>query len=427
MRIAFVTQWFPPERGTLVAGAIADGLAGRGHDVHVVTGFPNYPTGKLYPGFPMRGYRRDQHADRVVVHRGPLYPSHNANAVSRMANYASFAASSAWTSRGHLPRPDVWLTYSSPATAAVAAATAPRRLRGPSCLIIQDLWPDSVVESGFVNGRVGRGIERVLTRFCDWTYRRSDAIGVISPGMRRVLVERGVDSSKVHDTPNWIDDGHLLPNQPANVELRAATGLPAGRLFMYAGNLGELQGLQQLVEAFGLCPEARLVLVGDGVAKASLERFVTDRRLANVQFIPPQDTSRVGRFIAASDVQVVSLRDNPLLRVTMPSKVQAAFAAGRPVLAHAAGDVADLVQYSGAGVAAPPGDIRATASAVRQLCAVDQADLRRQGQIARRYYELNFSPAAGARRLEALLTAAIDNHKHRPDEVRASRLIEVVR
>lgn len=426
MRIAFVTQWFPPERGTLVASAIADGLAERGHDVDVVTGFPNYPTGKIYPGYPMRNYRRDRPSDRVVVHRGPLFPSHNANAALRMANYLSFAASAAWTSRRRLRRPDVWLTYSSPATAAVAAGTAPGRLRAPSCLIIQDLWPDSVVESGFVGGRIGSGIERVLTRFCDWTYRRSDAIGVISPGMRRVLVERGVEPWKVHDTPNWIDDGHLLPDRTATDELKRELGLPAGRVFMYAGNLGELQGLAPLVDAFGRCPQAQLVVVGDGVAKADLVRLTTEKRMSNVRFVPAQETLRVGRFIAASDVQIVSLKDNPLLRVTMPSKVQSALAAGRPVLAHAPGDVAELIAGSGAGLAAPPGDVQATVAVIRQLCAVADDDLRRRGQVARRYYEQHFSPAAGIRRLEAMMNAAIETHGRR-DEARSRRLGEVAR
>src|SRR5665647_2347722 len=91
MRIAFVTQWFPPEQGTFVAAAIADGLAERGHEVHVLTGFPNYPTGRLQVGYPLRPYRREIRSDRVVVHRAPLFPSHDASAGKRAANYLSFA------------------------------------------------------------------------------------------------------------------------------------------------------------------------------------------------------------------------------------------------------------------------------------------------------------------------------------------------
>lgn len=418
MRIAFVTQWFPPERGTLVSAAIADGLAGRGHQVDVVTGFPNYPTGRLHPDYPLRPYRRDRPRAGVVVHRGPLYPSHNANALGRMANYTSFAIASSWTARRRLARPDVWLTYSSPATAALAAGTAPRRLRAPSCLIIQDLWPDSVTESGFVGGRLGQIAEVALTRFCDWTYRRSDAIGVISPGMRGILVGRGVPPAKIHDTPNWIDDGHLRPPGEWGAELREPLGLPPGRLFMYAGNLGELQGLEPLVEAFAACPQAQLVLIGDGVAKDVLRRSCAQRGLDNVHFLPPQDVSRIGDYIAASDVQIVSLKDTPLLRATMPSKVQASLAAGRPVLAHAPGDVAELIVRAGAGLAAPPGDIAGTAAVVRQFCAADEDRLRQWGQAARHCYEREFAPAAGAARLEKMLVAAIDRGRardRRPD------------
>ena len=134
----------------------------------------------------------------------------------------------------------------------------------------------------------------------------------------------------------------------------------------------------------------------------------------------------MGRFIAASDIQIVSLKDNPLLRVTMPSKVQTSLAAGRPVLAHASGDVADLVVGSGAGLAAAPGDVPATMSAISQLCAFDQDELGRRGWIARRYYEQHFSPAAGGERLEAMLDAAIDNHG-RLTAGRPPRVEEVVR
>lgn len=418
MRIAFVTQWFPPERGTLVSAAIADGLAGRGHEVDVLTGFPNYPTGRLHPDFPLRPYRRDHPGPGVVVHRAPLYPSHDADAVRRTANYASFAISSAWTARRRLSRPDVWLTYSSPATAALAAMTAPRRLRAPSCLIIQDLWPDSVTDSGFVGGRLGRIVEAGLTRFCGWTYRRSDAIGVISPGMRRILVGRGVAPEKIYDTPNWIDDAHLRPGPGPDAAGRAALGLPPGRLFMFAGNLGQLQGLEPLVDAFATCPQAQLALVGDGVAREALHRRCAESGLANVHFVPPQDIDRIGDYIAASDVQIVSLKDTPLLRVTMPSKVQASLAAGRPVLAHAPGDVADLVARAGAGLTAPPGDLAGTAAAIRQFCAADDERLRQWGQAARRCYEREFAPAAGAARLEDMLIAAIDRGRprlRRPD------------
>ena len=403
MRIAFVTQWFPPETGTLVSAAIADGLGSRGHDVHVLTGFPNYPTGKLYDGYRVTRYLREQRSANVTVHRAPLIPSHDASAVRRATNYLSFSAGASWVARTRMPAPDVWLTYSSPATAAVPALTVPRRVRAPHLLLVQDLWPDSVTESGFLGGSAGRTASAALERFCDWTYRRSAGIGVISPGMRQILTDRGVPAEKIALVSNWIDDSHLHPAaQPTN-ESRAALGLPAGRLFVYAGNIGELQGLDALLDVFAQCPESTLVLIGDGVALPSLKQRVSTGGLTNVQFFASQPQEHIGAFLAAADVLVVSLRDTPLLRATMPSKVQASLAAARPVLAFAAGDAAQIVTDGDCGLAVPPGDVAAGAVAVRTLTGMPQEQLAVLGRNARGLYEREFSPQAGLDRMEAWL------------------------
>ena len=408
MRIAFVTQWFPPEAGAFVAAAIADGLADRGHVVDVLTGFPNYPSGVFHADYPLARYRRDQRSELVTVHRAPLYPSHDANSVKRMANYLSFGVCASWVARTRLTRPDVWLTYSSPATAALPALTVPRSLRAPSFLIIQDLWPDSVTESGFVRGVAGRGIERVLHSYCNHTYRKAVGIGVISPSMRRILIERGAAPGSIHLTPNWVEDGHLMPDHVASDDARQSLGLPPGRLFMYAGNMGELQFLAPLVKAFGLCPEVNLALVGDGVARAGLETLVRRQNMRNVHFVESQPADRIGHFLAASDVQVISLKDTPLLRATMPSKVQTSMAASRPILLHAAGDAADLVTLSGSGIAVRPGDVANAVDTIRVLDGLGSASLRAMGRNGRDYYEKHFCPTAGLDRMEKMLMTRVD-------------------
>ena len=403
MRIAFVTQWFPPEPGTFVAAAIADGLAERGHEVHVLTGFPNYPTGRLQAGYRLKPYRREIRSDNVTVHRAPLFPSHNASAIKRIANYLSFGVSASWIARTKLPIPDVWLTYSSPATAALPALTVPKRLRAPSYLLLQDLWPDSVTESGFVDGKLGRGIDAALHRFCDWTYRRSAGIGIISPSMAGLLVERGVELDKIRLLPNSVDDAHLLPNEIPTDALRRSLGLPDGRLFMYAGNIGELQGLESLIEAFAKCPEVSLALIGEGIARPALQHLVTSHNILNVHFVPSQPAERIGQFIAAADVQIVSLRDTRLLRATMPSKLQACMAASRPILACAGGDVADLVTSSKSGIAVQPGDVTAAVEAIRHLSHTPTDKLIEMGRRARVHYEMNSAPNVGLDRLESWL------------------------
>jgi colanic acid biosynthesis glycosyl transferase WcaI len=419
MRIAYVTQWFPPEPGFLPA-TIADGLAERGHEVHVLTGFPNYPDGKLQAGYPLRPYRREIRSDNVTVHRAPLFPSHNTSAIKRMTNYLSFGVSASWIARTRMPKPDVWLTYSSPATAALPALTVPRRLRAPSYLLLEDLWPDSVTESGFVTGRSGRGINAALHRFCDWTYRRSTSIGIISPSMAELLVERGVEREKIRLLPNWVADSHLLPNATPTDALRRSLGLPKGPLFMYAGNIGMLQGLDSLIEAFAKCPKSNLVLIGEGVALPSLQHLVTSGSILNVHFVPSQPAKRIGQFIAAADVQIVSLRDTRLLRATMPSKVQSCMAASRPVLAYAAGDVADLITSSESGIAVQPGNMAEAVEAIRRFSEMSTDELLEMGRRARVHYETNFAPNVGLDRLESWLSGKDPVKPHRDTISRAA-------
>ena len=322
-----------------------------------------------------------------------------------MANYATFAAGATVVTRTRLPRPDAWLIYSSPATAALPALCARRAQRAPIFLVIQDLWPDAVLTSGLLSPRATSLAERLITRYCAWTYERAHGIGITSPGMAEMLVHRGVPRQKIHYTPNWVD-----PDPPTRVQhptecLRSALGLPSGRLFMYAGNLGEFQGLDPLVRAFQCCVDAQLVLVGDGVARLSLKATAKSLSLSNVHFIDPQPAHRIGEFVAAADVQIVSLQDTPLMRATTPSKLQASLAAGRPILAHAAGDVADAVDRSGAGITAPPGDKARTVAAIRFLTCCGDSELKRMGTAARRHHQQHFTSDSALDRLESMISS----------------------
>lgn len=404
VKILFVTQWFPPEPGTFVAADITRGLAALGHEVHVLTGIPNYPTGKVLPGYRIRPYQRETFERSVVVHRAPLFPSHDQSMLRRGLNYLSFAAAASAIVAARVPRCDVTLVYSSPATAALPAVV--KRAAGtPYMLLIQDLWPDSVLEASFVSGRCGRMLSRVLDKACDAAYQTSSAIGVISPGMVDTLINRGVPRAKLHYTPNWISDAHLYPDSSASAEARLELGLPAGRTFLYAGNFGDLQNLPTLVRAFAMVPEAQLALVGDGVVREDLESLVADLGAKNVVIYPAQPASSIGAWLAACDVQIVSLRDTPLLRVTMPSKMQTALASARPVLAATAGDPAALVDRQGAGLSASPADPTGIAHVVRRFMEMRDDELLEMGRRARATYEEHFSVVAGPARLQSVLAS----------------------
>lgn len=404
MRVAFVSQWYPPERGVTLPKAIADGLVSRGHEVDVLTGLPNYPEGRLHDGYRIRPYRQD-HDGLVQIHRAPLYPSHSHGAAGRMANYLSFAAGASLVSISKLPSPDVWLTYSSPATAAIPAML-PQHRRTPHAMIIQDLWPDSVLGSAMATGFVTRALGRPLAALSHATYRSADSIGVISPGMRDVLVGRGIQPDRILDTPNWVADQHTPSYDRQDLRHRLQLRDEA-KVFLYAGNFGEMQSLTTLIQAFDEASHADLVLIGDGMMRAEVERIAATR--PNVHVLPPVPADDVPTLQAAADVLVVSLQDTPLMRVTMPSKLQSSMAAGKPILVQGAGDVAAVVERARCGATGPPrsSELR---RAVRALASAETSVLGEMARRARDWYEAHYSAESGAARVENLLIHAIEEH-----------------
>jgi len=191
MRILYATQWFEPE--PILKGIyFAKLLRARGHDVRVVTGFPNYPGGTLYPGYRLKPIRRDT-TDDIPVDRVPLYPSHSRSALERVLNYLSFAA--ALTVYGVFTRrPDALYAYHPPLTVGLAAAGIAFLRRIPFVYDIQDLWPDTIAASGMVSNRV---VLRLIAALFRWVCARADRVIVQSPGFKRALVERGIPAVKI--------------------------------------------------------------------------------------------------------------------------------------------------------------------------------------------------------------------------------------
>lgn len=402
MRIAFVSQWYDPEGGSAaIPGAMVRALRDRGHDVEVVTGFPNYPTGRLYDGYRIRPYQREV-VRGVPVHRLPLYPSHDSSALRRLLNFLTFMLSAATVGSALARRSQVALIYSTPATVGLVGVVLRRLLRRPFVLYIQDVWPDTVAATGMLPSRLARPVEWALHRFCNEVYRAAEHIAVISPGMKSLLVERGVPASKVGVVYNWVDEDVFGP-----VERPARTD--ESFQLMYAGNIGHVQGLEVAIRAVaGLRdPRVRLRLIGTGVAVPTLQGLAVELGVAGqVVFEGPRGIEEMARVMASADVQLVCLKDDPLFHLTMPSKVQAILASGRPLITCAPGDAAALTTESGAGWAVPAGDADALADAIRQARALPPEELEELGAAGRRYYEKRLSSGVGAALLERALERA---------------------
>jgi len=403
-----ISHWYDPEGGAAAGpGTIARALRDRGHEVHVVTGFPHYPGGTVFPGYRIGPYQRET-LDGVTVHRSAIYPSHDSRRANRAANYLSFAASGAFNAVTRLPRMDAGLVYSTPATAAIPGM-ALRALRGvPYVAWIQDLWPQTVTSSGFIGGGSTGRTERVLHRFCDAVYRGASTIAVTSPGMRRLVEDRGVDPGKIEFVPNWADEASFAP-VTATADLRVELGPFRPFTAMYAGNFGELQGLHTVVDAAAVLrdePSIGFVLVGGGSVEQRLRSRVAGLGLDNVRFVAAQPFARMSEVLAAGDVQLISQKDVLLSRSTLPSKVQANLAAGRPVIGAVAGDAAEVITTSGAGYVCAPEEPLALAAAVRKMASLGAGERAAMGAAGRGYYQEHFSERVVGDHLSLLLAGA---------------------
>lgn len=399
MRIDFLCQWYPPEPAR-VPEAIVNGLTSRGHSVRVITGTPNYPTGRVSEGYDPRRYRTEETPTGTVIHC-PLYPSHSQSAVKRVANYGSFAAAAIPPLlRG--PKPDVTLVYSSPGTVN-HAALAQRAVRGvPVVLLVEDLWPDSVLATGMLD-RVPAPelVSRVLHAAFDATYRAADQVVVTSPGMHGALVSRGVDPGRLSRMYNWQErtatGQYLEATRPAHEGLNV----------IYGGNLGPAQGLDTAIRAVaGMDRDVTLTLVGEGAAREQLRSLAAEIAPDRVSFRPRVTAEEFEDLVTTHDAALISLKRDPLFEITLPGKVPATLALGAPVILSASGDAATLIEGAGAGWTAPAGDVEALRTALAAAHDAGPTAREEAGQRGLDFYRSSMTPDAGLDTLEAALSAA---------------------
>lgn len=397
MRIAFVSHYFHPEVGAPQTRILetAQRLSALGHEVWILTGFPNYPDGKIAPGYSNRLAMRERMGELRVI-RSAVYPAPNRGFFRRLLNHASFALSSLLAAP-LLRRPDVVIAETPPLFTAASAVAVARMHRAPLVLNVADLWPESAVQLGALNDPRAIALAERLEAFA---YRHSAAITVPTAGMRTTLIERGLAAGTVTHLANAVDVARFSA-------IPAPSGTP--RRVIYCGTVGLAQGVGTLIEAAAQVAaggsELEFLIVGDGAERAELAQQARRRGLDNVSFTGRVERERVPELLASAQMAVVSLRDVPLFEDALPSKLLEYMAAGRAVVASAAGDVARLLDRAGAGVSCPPGDASALAKAIREL-ADDEARVAELGANGRRYVGAHFSREAFVEKLEQVLLGA---------------------
>lgn len=397
MKILYVSQYFPPEMGAPAARAaeLAQHWAEAGHDVSILTGFPNHPTGIVPAAWRSRLHRLTYHekAGEVDVFRTWLWPLPNRKAHERIRNYASFCLSSAL--RGlSLARPDVIIGTSPQLLVALSGWWLALVKRVPFVFEVRDLWPESLAAVGA--GDETSFLHRSLSAVANFLYRQSDHIVVVTPAFKQHLMQHWhVPEEKISVVENGVETSLFAPAPAdANTALRAELGAERKFLVCYIGTLGMAHGLETLLQAAasleGRHNDVLFLVIGEGAEKERIKSIAQSRALKNVRFLDQQPREKIPAYISASDACLVLLKKTDIFKTVIPSKMLEFMSCARPVVLGVEGQSRQILEAAGAGLAIEPENPEALAQAITELAA--KPELReRLGQKGREYVLRHFS------------------------------------
>jgi glycosyltransferase involved in cell wall biosynthesis len=405
MRLLVVSQYFWPE--TFIVNDLVTKLAAHGHEVVVATGKPNYPDGKVFPGYSATGMQLEKLRSGVDVIRVPIWPRGKGGALNLTFNYLSFVLSGLvyipWLLRS---RPfDVILVFApSPIVQAIPAILMKWLKRAHLAIWIQDLWPESLVATGFVRNRVLLNGVALLVR---WIYAFSDTLLIQSKAFAEPVAKYAARDKLVY-FPNSVDPSSTSDTQKEHLPPEVSSILSQGFNVVFAGNIGKAQAIETLVGAAALLKgeaDVRIVLVGSGSmldwAKAQKTRLKLDNLILPGRF----SAELMPQLFSQASALLVSLKSSEALAHTIPSKLQAYLAAGRPIIAALRGEGARIVLESGAGVVCEPDNPAELAGCIRKLRALMPEDRVELGCSGRRYFDKNFDMNHQVLRLVEILRA----------------------
>jgi glycosyltransferase involved in cell wall biosynthesis len=388
VKILIVSQYFWPESFRI--NDLALGLQEREHEVTVLTGMPNYPSGRFFPGYGFFSPSQEEF-NNIRVMRVPLIPRGTGKGWQLALNYLSFAISASliapWRCRD---RYDLIFVYEpSPITVCLPAIVLKWLKRVPLILWVQDLWPESLSATGAVQSPFILNWVRRLVRFI---YRHCALILVQSEGFISRVLAMEVESGRVRYFPNWAETLYqpLLPGEDAPER----TQMPNGFRVMFAGNIGAAQSFQTILAAAEKLKhhhDIHWVILGDGHRKDWVARQINERRLEDkVHLLGHRPVETMPRYFALADAMLVTLRRDPVFALTVPSKVQSYLACAKPIISAADGETARVVENSGAGFSCPAENAIALADAVLKLYRMSPVDRKKMGEKGRVYYEAHF-------------------------------------
>ncbi|MBE5528303.1 glycosyltransferase WbuB [Laribacter hongkongensis] len=403
MRILIVSQYFWPESFRI--NELVQSLVKRGIAVDVLTGKPNYPEGRIYPGYRAAGsmYEFWQGAN---IFRVPLFPRGFRSGFRLFLNYLSFIFSGTilggWQLRN--TKSDVIFIYApSPLLQALPALFIGWIKRIPVVVYVQDLWPESLAATGYVRNPF---VIRMVELLVKWIYRRSDLI-LVSSRPFKGSIERFSPSAEIIYYPNSVDVSFCHPDSGLKPDVPA---LDKGFCVVFAGNVGAAQAVRIIAEAAERLRDhgdIRFVVLGAGSELEWMRARIVELGLNNLFLAGRFPVEAMPNLLSRADVLLVTLADQPIFAATVPNKIQAYMAVGRPIIASMNGEGARLIQEADAGISVPAEDGAALVGAILKLHSMPAVDRDRLGENGRRYYQQHFDHEQLVDKLIGHLTKAM--------------------
>lgn len=384
-RVLIVTNHFFPE--TFRCNDIAFELSSRGYDVTVLTGIPDYPEGKYHAGYGVFK-KRVEKVRGVKVNRSFLTPRGKGGKLRLMLNYLSsyicMTLRALWLAVAH--RYDAVLVHeTSPVMIGTAAKLVSKIQRIPMYFWVLDLWPESLRAAGGINNSKILGFFAWMTRRY---YKASKKILISSMGFEQSICEKGDFKDKLVYFPNWSD------KEMSSAELKPVEGVPDGFVVMFAGNVGEAQDFENIGKSALRLKDKDIhfVIVGDGRKMPWLKAFVEEHELSStVHLLGRHPVDMMPSFFSKADVMLVSLKDEEIFNLTLPAKIQAYMAAGKPIVAMMNGEGPRIIRSASCGLSVPAGDYDSLAVALSEMSNMSADKLAEMGNNAKDYCQSHFS------------------------------------
>lgn len=413
MKILYVSQYFPPEMGAPAARAaeLAHHWAKAGHDVSVLTGFPNHPTGVVPEEWRARLRRLTyrENIDGVRVFRTWLWPLPNRKAHERMRNYASFCLSAALRGLA-IPLPDVIIATSPQLLVGLSGWWLSFSRQVPFVFEVRDLWPESLAAVGV--GGEDSLLHHALGAIAGFLYRQSNLIVVVTAAFKEHLIRRWrVPAEKIAVVENGVETDLFRPQSLEHDQaLRRELGAEGKFLASYIGTIGNAHGLETLLDAAAKLqhqnPDVLFLLVGEGAEKERIKSLAQVRGLSNVRFLDQQHREKIPAIISASDACLVLLKKTDVFKTVIPTKMLEFMSCARPVILGVDGQARQIVEEAGSGIVIEPENSEALVRAIVQLAANRELGTT-LGQKGREYILQNYSRDRTAEKYVQILRGVV--------------------